>query len=74
MKEFGDRGINYQFVKVNEQCNQMLDVMKLAGDPDYFNVVEARDSKNFGFHTFGFIFSQIDKRVKSIENERMQAM
>ena len=74
IKEFGERGINYQFVKVNELCNQMLDVMRQAGDSDYFSVVEVKDSRNFGFHTLAFIFSQIDKRVRNIENQRMQAM
>ena len=52
----------------------MLDVMKQAGDSDYFSVVEVKDSRNLGFHTLAFIFSQIDKRIRSIENERMQAM
>ena len=74
MQQLSEAGLNYQFVKVNEACNQMLDVMKEHSNSDLFNVVEVKDSRNFGFHTLAYIFSQIQKITKVIENERMQVM
>ena len=74
MQQFSEVGLNYQFVKVNETCNQMLDIMKEHSNLDLFNIVEAKDSRNFGFHTLAYIFSQIQKRTEVIESERMQVM